>query len=116
MPIIQQYESHPITRDLGGIMTLFPVSRTVEGVKTPPAGIVVTSLARTSPESWGETNKADLDRGVAKPDPQDIKGPLAVAAVATVSANSAAATRPREPYTTILAEFLSQAATLPAGR
>ena len=31
-----------------------------------------------------EANRADLERGVAKPDPQDLKGPLAVAAVATI--------------------------------
>ena len=42
------------------------------------------TLAKTSPDSWGETNRADLQRGVAQPDPQDLKGPLAVAAVATI--------------------------------
>ena len=41
-------------------------------------------LAKTSPDSWGETNRADLQRGIAQPDAQDLKGPLAVAAVATV--------------------------------
>jgi len=84
VPIIQQYESHPITRDMGGVTTLFPLTRSIAALKTPSKGVNVQMLARTSPESWGETNKADLDRGVAKPDPQDIKGPLAVAAVATV--------------------------------
>jgi ABC-type uncharacterized transport system involved in gliding motility auxiliary subunit len=83
VPIIQQYESHPITRDLGGITTLFPVSRTVEVGKTPPAGITVTPLARTSPESWAETDRESLRAGQVKPDPQDPKGPVAVAAVAT---------------------------------
>jgi ABC-type uncharacterized transport system involved in gliding motility auxiliary subunit len=27
VPIINQYETHPITRDLGGVMTLFPLTR-----------------------------------------------------------------------------------------
>jgi ABC-type uncharacterized transport system involved in gliding motility auxiliary subunit len=84
VPIIQQYESHPITRDLGGVTTLFPLTRSITALKTPPKGVNVQVLARTSPDSWGETNRADLQRGVAKPDPQDLKGPLAVAAVATV--------------------------------
>jgi len=84
VPIIQQYESHPITRDLGGVTTLFPLTRSITALKTPPKGVNVQVLARTSPDSWGETNRADLQRGVAKPDPQDPKGPLAVAAVATV--------------------------------
>jgi ABC-type uncharacterized transport system involved in gliding motility auxiliary subunit len=84
VPIIQQYESHPITRDLGNVMTLFPLTRSITALKTPPKGVNVQVLARTSPDSWGETNRADLQRGVAKPDPEDPKGPLAVAAVATV--------------------------------
>ena len=29
VPIVQQYESHPITRDMGGVSTLFPLTRTV---------------------------------------------------------------------------------------
>jgi gliding motility-associatede transport system auxiliary component len=85
VPIVQQYESHPITRDMGGIMTLFPLTRSITPVKTPPQGVNVQVLARTSPGSWGETNRADLNRGVAQPDPQDPKGPLAVAAVATLA-------------------------------
>ena len=84
VPIIQQYESHPITRDLAGITTLFPLTRSITALKTPPKGVNVQALARTSPESWGETNRADLQRGVAQPDPQDPKGPLTVAAVATI--------------------------------
>ena len=84
VPIIQQYESHPITRDLGGITTLFPLTRSITALKTPPKGVNVQSLARTSADSWGETNRADLQRGVAQPDPQDPKGPLTVAAVATI--------------------------------
>jgi ABC-type uncharacterized transport system involved in gliding motility auxiliary subunit len=83
VPIVQQYEPHPITRDLAGITTLFPVSRSVSAAKTPPSGVSVQLLARTSPESWGETDRASLQAGQVKPDPQDQKGPLAVAAVAT---------------------------------
>jgi ABC-type uncharacterized transport system involved in gliding motility auxiliary subunit len=83
VPIVQQYEGHPITRDLAGITTLFPVARSVGSVKTPPTGVSVQPLARTSPESWGETDRASLQAGQVKPDPQDPKGPLGVAAVAT---------------------------------
>jgi len=83
VPIIQQYEPHPITRDLAGITTLFPLTRTVTPVKALPAGINVQPLAKTSPESWGETDRQALEQGTAKPDPQDPKGPLPVAAVVT---------------------------------
>jgi ABC-type uncharacterized transport system involved in gliding motility auxiliary subunit len=83
VPIVQQYEPHPITRDMRGVMTLFPLTRSVEKARTLPQGTIVQTLARTSAQSWGETNREALQRGEAQPDPQDAKGPLAVAAVAT---------------------------------
>ena len=83
VPIVQQYEPHPITRDMGGVTTLFPLTRSVDKTKTLPAGVVVQPLAKTSAQSWGETNREALQRGEAQPDPQDAKGPLGVAAVAT---------------------------------
>jgi ABC-type uncharacterized transport system involved in gliding motility auxiliary subunit len=86
VPVVTQYEAHPITRDLGGLMTLFPLSRSVDVTKTPAKGTAVQALARTSDQSWGETDKNALARGEAKPDAQDKKGPLPVAAVATIEA------------------------------
>jgi ABC-type uncharacterized transport system involved in gliding motility auxiliary subunit len=83
VPIVQQYESHAITRDMAGVSTLFPLTRSVTPVKAPPQGMNVQPIARTSPQSWGETNREALQRGEAQPDPQDVRGPLPVAAVAT---------------------------------
>jgi ABC-type uncharacterized transport system involved in gliding motility auxiliary subunit len=83
VPIVQQYESHAITRDMNGVTTLFPLTRSVATAKTPPQGVVLQPLARTSPQSWGETNRDALQKGEAKPDPEDARGPLPVAAVAT---------------------------------
>jgi len=57
VPIIQQYDSHPITRDMAGISTLFPLTRSVETAKTPPTGVNLTTLAKTSSESWAETSR-----------------------------------------------------------
>lgn len=83
VPIVQQYTPHAITRDLTGVMTLFPLTRSVDAQKTLPTGVNVQPLARTSADSWGETDRAELAQGQAKPDPQDPKGPLTVAEVAT---------------------------------
>ena len=83
MPIVQQYESHPITRDMRGVMTIFPLSRTVGPVKTPPSGVSVLPLVKTSTQSWAETNRAALEKGQINPDPEDPKGPVSLAAVAT---------------------------------
>jgi ABC-type uncharacterized transport system involved in gliding motility auxiliary subunit len=83
VPIVQQYEPHPITRDMRNITTLFPLSRSITLAQTPPPGVSLQPLARTTPDSWGETDRQALERGQVKPDPADPKGPLTLAAVAT---------------------------------
>ena len=83
VPIVQQYGAHAITRDMRGVSTLFPLTRSLSAVTPLPKGVSWDALARTSEQSWGETNREELERGVAKPDPGDPKGPLTVAAVAT---------------------------------
>jgi ABC-type uncharacterized transport system involved in gliding motility auxiliary subunit len=95
VPIISQYEPHPITKDLAGVMTLFPLTRSVAGARTLPRGTNVQALARTSDQSWGETDRAVFQRGEAKQDPAEKKGPLAVALVATVEAAPPAGEGPR---------------------
>ena len=84
VPIVNQYESHPITRDLAGVMTLFPLARSLDTAKTPPKGVSLSPLARTSSQSWGETDRSVFQKGEAKPDPGEKTGPLTVALVATV--------------------------------
>lgn len=96
VPVVTQYEGHTITRDLGNTMTLFPLTRSVEPAKAAPKGVVVQALARTSTQSWGETDRASLQRGEVKPDPQDKKGPVPVAAVATIDATIPSAA-PKDP-------------------
>ncbi len=91
VPIVNQYESHAITRDLGGVMTLFPLTRSLDAAKTPAKGVSVSPLARTSNQSWGETDRSVFQRGEAKPDPGERAGPLTVALVATVDAGDGAA-------------------------
>ena len=83
IPIVQAYEPHPITRDMTGFTTLFPLARSISTAKTPAPGITVQPLARSTVDSWGETNRASLEAGQVKPDPEDPKGPLTLAAAAT---------------------------------
>jgi len=90
VPIINQYDSHPITKDLGGVMTLFPLTRSLEAAKTPPKGVNLQSLASTSAQSWGETDRSVFQRGEAKHDPGEKMGPLPVAIVATIDPQATA--------------------------
>jgi gliding motility-associatede transport system auxiliary component len=78
-PLVQNYGTHPITRDFNQ-RTIFPMSRSVTPVDKPKDGMTVTALAMTSDTSWGET---DIDgifkRQEAKLDPADKRGPIDVA-------------------------------------
>jgi ABC-type uncharacterized transport system involved in gliding motility auxiliary subunit len=86
VPVVGQYDPHPITKDMGGIMTLFPLTRSVEPAKAAPKGVQASPLAQTSRQSWGETDKNVFQTGKATPDPGEKTGPLPVAVVATVDA------------------------------
>jgi ABC-type uncharacterized transport system involved in gliding motility auxiliary subunit len=64
-------------------MTAFPVARSLIVAQTPPTGINVQPLARTSASSWGETNRDEIVRGQVQQNEKDPKGPLPVAVAAT---------------------------------
>ena len=86
VPVVGQYEPHPITKDMAGVMTLFPLTRSLAPAKALPKGVQASSLAQTSRQSWGETDKSVFQTGKATPDPNEKTGPLSVALVATVDA------------------------------
>lgn len=89
VPLVMQYEQHPITRDMAKVMTGFPLTRSVSAAKTPPKGVTVTPLAKTSAESWGETNLDGLRRGQpASRDDKDTPGPVPVLVAVTIEPSS----------------------------
>jgi ABC-type uncharacterized transport system involved in gliding motility auxiliary subunit len=86
VPVVGQYDPHPITKDMGGVMTLFPLTRSVAPAKALPKGVQASPLAQTSRQSWGETDKNVFQTGKATPEPNEKTGPLSVAMVVTVDA------------------------------
>ena len=78
-PLVTQYETHPITKDLTRSMTYFPLARSVRLVEDPNSQFKSSLLFKTSKDSWGETNlksgSAEFNEG------KDIKGPVPLAAV-----------------------------------
>ena len=89
IPVVSEYEDHPITKELRGVATFFPLARSVEAMPKPPGGVNVQALAKTSPQSWGETDQDELRRGEVRPDARDQRGPLTLLTVATVPAKEA---------------------------
>ncbi len=82
VPLIVQYGMHTITRDMREA-TVFPLTRSIKP-GAPGGKLDIHPLALTSPQSWGETDKAALEKGSLKRHPQDTEGPLTVAAASAV--------------------------------
>jgi len=83
---IKSYGDHPVTRALaqGNVPVLVSLARSAGAGNAP--GIKVTELLRTTPEGWGETDLAHLDK-VGR-DARDLAGPVPVGAVAESSATA----------------------------
>jgi ABC-type uncharacterized transport system involved in gliding motility auxiliary subunit len=85
VPLVMQYEQHPITKDMAKVMTGFPLTRSVSPAPSPPKGVTVTPLAKTSEGSWGETDLEGLRRGQpASRDAKDTPGPVPVLIAVTI--------------------------------
>jgi len=79
-PLVNTYGPHEITRSLKE-RTIFPMTRSVQADAAGKQGLQVTELAKTSAQSWGET---DLDALFQHSEAQfnaavDTKGPVPVA-------------------------------------
>jgi ABC-type uncharacterized transport system involved in gliding motility auxiliary subunit len=84
-PLVTDYGSHEITKELERTMSLFPTARSVEANLSPGQGLVAVSLAKTSANSWAETDRKRLESEhvVEKNEGQDRGGPISLAAAAT---------------------------------
>ena len=89
MPVVANYQDHPIAEGFSGTMTLYAEARSVNKADDLPTGLTVTEVARTSNNSWGETGsiaggEVGFDEG------SDTQGPLAVFSVAEKNVGEAA--------------------------
>jgi ABC-type uncharacterized transport system involved in gliding motility auxiliary subunit len=83
VPVVIEYEPSPITRDMRGLATVWPLARSVAPAKLLAPGLTVQPLVKTSAQSWAETDREALRQGRVEPDAKDIRGPVSIAAVAT---------------------------------
>ncbi|HYN88643.1 MAG TPA: GldG family protein [Ardenticatenaceae bacterium] len=81
-PLVASYPFHQITRDLGGLTSIFPFARPITS-QAPGAQPLVT----TSAESWAETN-LENQQVEFNPD-RDAQGPLTLALAVDPSAGQA---------------------------
>lgn len=86
IPIVSQYEDHPITRDFS-LACFFPTARSVDVASPVPMGVTGQKLALTGADAWGETDQARLagERKAQFDEGADRMGPLPVASAFTKS-------------------------------
>ena len=94
IPMAGVYGQHPITEKFK-VATFFPTARTLDFTAPLPPGITTEVLVQSSQASWGETNKAKLEKGEAAFDEgQDKKGPLNLAVLITIKPSTAGGPAP----------------------
>lgn len=74
MPLVVQYDNHPITRDMTNIATLFPFSAAVQSSDNGMPGATFQPIARTTDKSWATTEVQS--REISFREGRDIQGPL----------------------------------------
>lgn len=107
-PVADSYPYHEITRDFR-VATVFATARSVSAGAASKPGVFAQNLVQTSPRSWAETNLKDLQEPM--PQPEEKKGPISLAAVATIKAPGAEAAPGAAPTPTPEGE-----ASAPEGR
>jgi ABC-type uncharacterized transport system involved in gliding motility auxiliary subunit len=89
-PVIASYEQHPITKNFE-VASFLPLALEVKTTDKMPERVSAQVLAKTSPNSWlerGQDERQGISRGegrLAYHEGVDEKGPVPVAAVATVT-------------------------------
>ncbi|GAK58321.1 putative ABC-type uncharacterized transport system involved in gliding motility auxiliary [Candidatus Vecturithrix granuli] len=99
MPVASAYTQHPITENFN-IATFYPVARSIRLEEQLPQGISGTVLATSSPQSWAETNKQELQGGAVEfNEGLDLQGPVPLAVVITrdLSQNAEQPDAPENP-------------------
>ena len=92
-PVVVQYPYHEVTKDMQGLATVFHTARSVKAGTGSSEGVMTQNLAETSADSWGETN-LDFKKEPSFDAGQDVRGPLPLAAVATVRSTAPAPATP----------------------
>jgi ABC-type uncharacterized transport system involved in gliding motility auxiliary subunit len=105
-PVVMNYPVHEITKDLREVMTVFHTARSVQAGTGGTPGIVAQNIAEGFEVAWAETDLS-LKGQVRFDEGKDRRGPVSLAAMATLSGSALGPSTPPTP-----APAASPAATL----
>lgn len=87
MPLVLQYENHPITKDMTNLATLFPLAAAVKNTGKGMPGSEFTLIAKTTDRSWSTTDLHAMNaKEISFRKGQDTQGPIALAGAGTYKA------------------------------
>ncbi|MBI4443659.1 MAG: GldG family protein [Acidobacteria bacterium] len=75
MPLVIQYEDHPITKDMTNVATVFPFANAVIPSVNKTPGVEFQPIANTTEKSWATSEVADT---ISFREGKDTEGPLAL--------------------------------------
>lgn len=93
VPVAVDYPQHPITERLGGVMTVFPLARSVSAATGGTSGKTAQPLVQTRPQSWAEADLKSLSGGgpvAFNAEGGDRQGPISLAAAVSAPATDVA--------------------------
>ena len=86
-PVAVRYPAHPIVERFR-VITAYPLARSIKGVQGGTNGRTAQTFVESSPQSWGETNTADLfaQKPIGFDKDKDVQGPVSLAAAVSIAA------------------------------
>jgi ABC-type uncharacterized transport system involved in gliding motility auxiliary subunit len=91
IPVAADYPSHPITEKMNGILTLYPLARSITPILPASNGRAAVAIIKSSARSWAETDMKQLKSGKVElnVDKGDVAGPVTIGAVTATTATDA---------------------------
>src|SRR3954463_2581455 len=89
VPVVINYPPHPITENFAGLLTAYPLARSMSPIEGAAGGKSPQKIVQTSASSWAESDLKSLTGGQpAKADGNDKRGPVSLAVAVSAPASN----------------------------
>jgi len=93
IPLVSSYGDHPIVEELTGLMTFFPMTRSVTPIETDDPKVTVTEIAQTGSNSYAIDQNKITGQEEISISPEDQRGPIPIVCVTTIEIDNHKKTR-----------------------
>jgi len=93
IPLVSSYGDHPSVTDLNGLMTFFPLARSVKPMESQDSQVSVTTIAESGPNSYAIAPQRVKEGEDISINPEDARGPISIACAATIDRQDGRKTR-----------------------